>query len=174
MKKDARKEQARARVKCPECGKVFWCREDWGYGIGNVDYCSWTCVRKAERREESAAKLLEEADRYMDDSVPAEEMTEEEKRAAAIRMLGAGYSNQDIMRRLKIGNIKAARYRSEAGLPPSKPGRIRGSEREEYARKKDTAWAMLQEGRKVIDICAELGVSRDFVCKVRREREAGN
>jgi hypothetical protein len=37
-------------VVCPECGKVFKPTSDWGYGIGEKDYCSWHCVRAAEKR----------------------------------------------------------------------------------------------------------------------------
>ena len=39
---------------CPECGKNFIFRDHWAYKIVKdkrvVNYCSWTCMRKNERR----------------------------------------------------------------------------------------------------------------------------
>lgn len=44
---------------CPFCGKAFFASPEWGYGLGDKDYCSWKCVtaetkkRKAKRAQES-------------------------------------------------------------------------------------------------------------------------
>ena len=42
---------------CPECGKSFIFRDHWAYkAIKNkrvVNYCSWNCMRKNERKKEN-------------------------------------------------------------------------------------------------------------------------
>ncbi len=41
---------------CPECGRRFIFRDQWAYKLIKnkrmVNYCSWTCMRKNERRGE--------------------------------------------------------------------------------------------------------------------------
>ena len=41
---------------CPMCGKAYIFRDKWAYKrIENdhvVNYCSWTCFRKRERKEQ--------------------------------------------------------------------------------------------------------------------------
>jgi len=187
MKKDARKDQARTRVKCPECGKVFWCREDWGYGIGNVDYCSWTCVRKAERREEEKARAADEAaNRIMEEAAartkepppysedkPPEEMSAEEKRAAAGRMLKAGRSTRETARHLRLSTNTVSAIRTKLGLPKGRGGRIRNSELAEWERKRETVRAMIRAGMATKDICERVSVSKSYVNSIRK-KEAGD
>ena len=36
--------------KCPACGKPFMAREPWGYVRNDKKYCSWSCLRKHDRR----------------------------------------------------------------------------------------------------------------------------
>ena len=47
------KNQLDERV-CPECGKSFIFRDQWAYKLIKnkrvVNYCSWNCMRKNERR----------------------------------------------------------------------------------------------------------------------------
>ena len=42
---------------CPECGKSFTFRDQWAYKLiidhKVVNYCSWTCMRKNERKKEN-------------------------------------------------------------------------------------------------------------------------
>lgn len=42
---------------CPECGKNYIFRDHWAYKIIKdkrvVNYCSWNCMRKNERRKEN-------------------------------------------------------------------------------------------------------------------------
>lgn len=36
---------------CPCCGKSFWTSymEGWAYKVNKIPYCSYTCMRKAEK-----------------------------------------------------------------------------------------------------------------------------
>ena len=44
--------------KCPMCGKNFIFRDNWAYKTTYGDhvkaYCSWTCLRKAEKEKTKA------------------------------------------------------------------------------------------------------------------------
>jgi hypothetical protein len=45
--------------KCPECKKVYertCVAEEWGWRMNKVNYCSYTCMRTAERRIKAAKK----------------------------------------------------------------------------------------------------------------------
>lgn len=42
---------AKQKTTCPVCGKKFSAGQDWGYGVGARNVCSWTCQRKMERGE---------------------------------------------------------------------------------------------------------------------------
>lgn len=46
-----------SRKTCPQCGGKFACTANWGYGIGGVDYCSWKCVRAAEKKSGVSRKI---------------------------------------------------------------------------------------------------------------------
>ena len=51
-----KKNQLEERI-CPECGRRFIFRDHWAYKLiidhKVVNYCSWTCKRKNERRKEN-------------------------------------------------------------------------------------------------------------------------
>lgn len=46
--------------KCPECGRVFIYRDYWTYkktyGDHITAFCSWTCMRKREAKEQAKKK----------------------------------------------------------------------------------------------------------------------
>ena len=45
------------RAKCPVCGKEFYKRcEDWGWMYGGKACCTYSCMRKLEREEQSSKK----------------------------------------------------------------------------------------------------------------------
>lgn len=50
----------RTKTTCPECGKTFLATAEWGYGIGETDYCSWRCVRATERKMAAGISDLDE------------------------------------------------------------------------------------------------------------------
>jgi hypothetical protein len=64
------------RKQCPQCGQEFSYTSDWGYQLGDERYCSYRCVREAEKhyREMRRQKLLNRE--------PPKPMTDEETRTA--------------------------------------------------------------------------------------------
>lgn len=48
---------------CPQCGKKYkrhCAEEEWGYRFNNKCYCTWTCVRKAEKEWREGREVLKE------------------------------------------------------------------------------------------------------------------
>ena len=70
---------------CPQCGRLFTCWDlrEWCYHIGERYYCTWTCVREAERgikpHQDAAAQ-----ERWIPDASPHRQHNQHFNQAAAI------------------------------------------------------------------------------------------
>lgn len=70
-------------MKCPECKKIFEATSEWGYRIGTTLYCTYSCMRAAEKRMDEAKKAKEQQKKEAWSSVREYDYEEIQRRRAA-------------------------------------------------------------------------------------------
>jgi len=99
---------------CPVCKAVFMARSIWAYQRGCnetlVFYCSWRCMRKADREKEEKQKAAKSSGLHV--SRPYVRLTDEEKEIVT-EMLLNGYQVKDIAAMFGKKNATIAYYRDK-------------------------------------------------------------
>lgn len=70
-------------MKCPECKKIFEATSEWGYRIGATLYCTYSCMRAAEKRMDEAKKAKEQQKKEAWSSVREYDYEDIQRRRAA-------------------------------------------------------------------------------------------
>lgn len=82
--------------KCPICGKMFVMHstEEWGYTVGSKRFCTYSCLRKYERKQEENRRKVETKPKAR--RISTDGMSPEQRKIIVAMYMKMGSTNREI------------------------------------------------------------------------------